>query len=264
LHLQGKGNELNYQVALEKLEQLLNGYKKKINIAGAHSTLGHEELIMLYGEVEEVITRFAGVTKVEVPSADTNFITEYPNFIAARLLSNRTFYSDEGYTQLLKVIGKVRQHAEDPGVPKVEYSFTHVIQVLRRFRECCQYLSSPLIDEGQVQGIAWIMLRSHFDRLEKEATLPRFGIKSYRPDFGIPDLRVLIESKFIGPKTNVASIQEEILGDVPGYLNEATDYDSIIVFVYDAAQQLRDSRKFIEDLKSIDGIIEVIVVPGIG
>jgi hypothetical protein len=34
--------------------------------------------------------------------------------------------------------------------------------------------------------------------------------------------------------------------------------------VYDAAQKLRDEHKFVEDLKSVDGIINVVVVPGIG
>ena len=109
-----------------------------------------------------------------------------------------------------------------------------------------------------------MILRSHFDRLDREETLPKFGAKSYKPDFGVPDLRTLIEAKFIGQKTEVSDIQEGILADVPGYVNNATNYDTIAVFVYDAAHKLRDPRKFIEDLRSIDEILDVIVVPGIG
>jgi len=41
------------------------------------------------------------------------------------------------------------------------------------------------------------------------------------------------------------------------------NYDGIIVFVYDDAQKLLDTRKFIEDLRGTDGIIDVIVIPGI-
>jgi hypothetical protein len=133
-----------------------------------------------------------------------------------------------------------------------------------QFRECCQYLVFPLQDEPAVQSVLWVILRSHFDRLEKEGTLPRFGAKSYRPDFGIPDLRVLIEAKFIGAKTEVSTIQDGIFGDIPGYLKSTPDYDAIVVFIYDAAQKLRDSRKFVEDMKAVEGIIDVIVVPGIG
>ena len=70
--------------------------------------------------------------------------------------------------------------------------------------------------------------------------------------------------KFVGEKTEVARIQEEILGDVPGYLGGSSTYTGILVFVYDAAHKLRDPRKFIEDLRSVDGILEVLVIPGIG
>ncbi len=109
----------------------------------------------------------------------------------------------------------------------------------------------------------WIMLRSRFDRLEREDTLPRFGVKQYRPDIGIPELALLVEVKFIGNATKPSDIQEEILADVPGYLQGQSKYDSIVVFVYDDAHKFRDDRKFIEDLSSVDGILDVIVIPGI-
>jgi hypothetical protein len=94
--------------------------------------------------------------------------------------------------------------------------------------------------------------------------LPRFGAMAYKPDFGVPDLATLVEVKFIGEATRVQDIQEEILADVPGYLREATGYSSLIVFVYDAAQKLRDTRRFVDDLRNVTGIIDVIVVPGVG
>jgi hypothetical protein len=108
------------------------------------------------------------------------------------------------------------------------------------------------------------MLRAHFDRLDREDTLPKFGVKGYKPDFGVPELKTLVEVKFIGERTVVAQIQEEILADIPGYLSDHARYDAIIVFVYDAAHKLRDSRKFIEDLRSVEGIVDVVVVPGVG
>ena len=37
-------------------------------------------------------------------------------------------------------------------------------------------------------------------------------------------------------------------------------YDSLAVIVFDAGQKLRDSRKFEEDLRKVDGIVDVIVV----
>ena len=144
------------------------------------------------------------------------------------------------------------------------YSAGDLIRTLVRFRECCQFISEKPRNELQVQDILWIMLRSQIDRLDREATLPRFGSKSYRPDFGVPELGIVIEVKFIGEKTRVASIQEQVLADIPGYMNDSGSYRGLVVFVYDAAHKLRDPRKFVEDIRSVKGIVDVIVVPGIG
>jgi hypothetical protein len=254
---------MNYQAALEKLEALRELVEKAYRKNGEMTKEDYNELCIRYGAVEELISRVAGVAEISVPLFHGAKPAIYPNFIEAGYLSGRTIHRHEGYTQLLKVIGKVRQLAEDPEVPQVGPSVTVLIQVLRRFRECCQYIQSPPSNEKGVQDILWISLRSHFDRLEREETLPRFGAKAYRPDFGIPDLRILVEVKFIGENTEIASIQEGILADIPGYLADASQYDGIVELVYDHAQKLRDPRRFIDDLKSVEGIIEVIVVPGI-
>jgi hypothetical protein len=115
-----------------------------------------------------------------------------------------------------------------------------------------------------VQDVLWIILRSHFDRVDREDVLPRLGAKTYRPDFGLPDLGVFVEAKFISDKTDVGAIQEEILADLPGYLRAGSTYSGILVLVYDAGHKLRDARKFIEELRLIDGILDVLVIPGVG
>jgi len=160
-------------------------------------------------------------------------------------------------------LAELQTHHDSLPVDTLEPS-SDPIRVLERFRECCHHLKDLPSEERDVQDILWIMLRSHYDDLAREETLPRFGIKNYRPDFGLPDSRLLVEVKFVGPKTQVSRIQEEILADVPGYLNSATNYDAVIVFVYDAVHLLRDCRKFIEDLKSVEGIAGVLVEPGLG
>ena len=251
---------MNYKEALKNLARFKNLADKKSNLTMTKAD--NEQLYMLYGAIEEVINRFGGVRKVEVPLG--RGIVIYNNFVEAGYLSGRTIHTHQGYTQLLKVIGKVKQLAEDPDIPQHEVSITNLIQTVRRFRECCQYIKNPPQNEKEVQDILWIMLRSQFERVEREETLRKFGTKAYRPDFGIPDLGVLIEVKFIGEKTKASSIQEEILADIPGYLNEATRYQSVIELVYDYNQQLRDPKPFVDDLRNIDGIVEVIVIPGIG
>jgi REase_DpnII-MboI len=255
---------MDYQAALAKLEALRGSMDKlRTNISSASSKQDHDELCVRYGEAEEIIEQFGGVSRVEVPMFGSTKPSVYPNFIEEGYLSGRTIHQHEGYTQLLKIMGKVRQAAAAASAFPSAPSITNLVQALGRFRECCQYIQAPPQNEREVQDILWIMLRSQYDRVDREDTLPRFGAKSYKPDFGITDLQVLVEVKFVGDKSNIASIQEEILADVPGYLNEATNFRGIMELVYDRAHKLRDPRKFIEDLRTVSGILDVIVVPGI-
>lgn len=257
---------MNFKEALKKLNKLKeNLYKlhwdNSLSIEDRDKL--REIVPILYGEIEELYTKMAGIHKVETKGG-RNTKAVYSNYLEAAVLSPWTHWLSEGYNELLKVIGKVNRLARDPSPFRDEQSVTQLIRILRRFRECCQYIKDPPSDEKAVQDIMWIMLRSQFDRLDREDTLPKFGAKNYKPDFGIPDLQVLIEAKFIGEKTTIARIQDEILSDAPAYLNQSSKYISLIVLVYDSGHKLRDSRKFIEDLKSVEGIIEVIVIPGIG
>lgn len=255
--------KMDYQIALKKLEVLRQAVEKYMAHWASAPANEHANICLLYGEVEEVIRRFGGDSKVEVPLHHDTKPAVYPNFIEAGFLSSRTIHMHEGYSQLLKIIGKVRQAAEDPVALPAPATVTSLIQALGRLRECCQYIRTPPQNEREVQDILWTMLRSQYDRVDREDMLPRFGIKSYRPDFGIPDLQTLVEVKFIGEKTEVSTIQEEIIADIPGYLNGTAKFTSIVELVYDHAHKLRDSRKFIEDLRKVEGILDVIVVPGI-
>jgi len=247
---------MNYKEALDKLERLRD------LLTGDLSREKLDQACQIYGEVEEVVTHLVGVQQIAVDIHGPKAI--YPNYIEAGYFSGRTFFRHAGYTQLQKLIGKVRQLANDPCVPAMEASTSNLIGILSRLRECCQYLERPPSNEREVQDILWIMLRSHFDRVDREDTLPRFGAKNYRPDFGIPELRQLIEVKFIGDKTSLPEIQESIIADIPGYFTGNSRFDAVIILVYDYAHKLRDPRKFIEDLRTVDEITDVLVIPGIG
>jgi aromatic ring-opening dioxygenase LigB subunit len=135
---------MDYQEAQEKLEKLLDGYKKRYIAKEQTGSTDLEELCMLYGELEEIISRFAGIEKVVVEPSSLHS-SVYSNYIEATLYSGWAHYVHQGYTQLLKVIGKVRQHAKDPTIPKIEYSITNLIQILRRFR----------LDFGQILALTW-------------------------------------------------------------------------------------------------------------
>lgn len=252
---------MDYRQALEKLERLRE-LVKKVHTGADSSLETRDEITLLYGACEPLINQIIGVGKVDVPGHH-GIVESYPNMIAAGYLSSRTMHRAAGYQELLRVVGRVRQLVESPGVPQDPSSITQLVRVLRRFRPCCQY-SKPLENEKAVQDVLWVILRAQFDRLEREVPLPRFGTKAHRPDFRVPDLLTLVEVKYIGTSTSPQSIQEEIQSDVHGYLNESSGCTGLVVFVYDAANKLCDATSFVESLRSISGIVEVIVEPGLG
>jgi hypothetical protein len=222
-----------------------------------------DAMVQTYGEVAPVFEEVVGKLSIRVPPGPSGG-SLFPNYFEAGYLSGRTFHVAQADKELLKVIGAVKARASTAGPETTERSIATVLEMLQRLRECCQYVRTPPKDERGVQDIVWIMLRARFDRLQREETLPRFGAKQYRPDFGIPELRLLIEIKFIGPTTKPGDIQDEILADSPAYLGGHTEYQQMIVLIYDAAHKLRDTRPIIEACKQLPGIVEVIVVPGIG
>ncbi|MBX7187196.1 MAG: hypothetical protein K1Y01_18790 [Vicinamibacteria bacterium] len=256
---------MNLTTALQRMEELL-GLMDEWNTKG-NEGFGRDKwdrITALYGEIEDVIHQFEGTESIKVETLRGGAPTTHKDWVSAGWLSGRTHHSHAGRTQLVKVMSKVRARLADPGAPEAPTSIDQLLRALRRFRECCPFIESPPANERQVQDIIWVMLRAQFDRLDREDTLPRFGLKSYRPDFGVPDLRTLLEVKYVGAKTDLAAIQEEILADVPGYLNSGNSYAGLVVFVYDASHKLLDSRKFVGDLRSVTGISDVVVIPGIG
>jgi hypothetical protein len=258
---------MNYQELLTKLDQMRELFYRatwEMGLSDSERRQLRYELVVQFGEIEDSYTRITGNQNVELKSSSTSGAkANFKSYLEAAILCPWGRVYDLGYNELLKVIGKIRQYQRDPAPLAIQHSLTYLSQVLRRFRECCNYWKLPLDDEKAIQDIIWIMLRSHFERLDREETLPKLGIKNYRPDFGIPDLGAAVEVKYIGQGTSIPRIQEEILADIPGYINENTLYSAIVVFIYDSVHKLRDPQRFISDLRNIDGIFDVIVVPGI-
>lgn len=250
---------MDFSKALERLNRLKDLYKED-----KLTEQEQEERGILYGELEEIITPLTEKRELEM-SVHGNEKAFFSNYVSAGLLGSRTFFRSEGYKELLMVIGKVKRYAQDPDLPKFQQSITKVVEILNQFRGCCQYLEGEKLgSEKDVQNIVWIILRSHFDHLVREETLPKFGTKSFKPDFAIPQLRLLIEVKYIGKQTRIQDIQEEITADIPGYLNGNTAYNSVIVFIYDAAHKLKHDTSLRTALsEKIEGIQDILVVPGI-
>jgi hypothetical protein len=118
-----------------------------------------------------------------------------------------------------------------------------VLHVLRQFQSCLRRwrwdvlnlknpVRWPVKSEREVQDILWLMLRSNFLDVTDEDTLPKFGHATYRADFGIPSLGVLVEVKFAREAADFKKIEKEVLEDIVPYM-KSDRYKEIVVFIYD-------------------------------
>jgi hypothetical protein len=140
---------------------------------------------------------------------------------------------------------------------------------MRRWRWDPDTLQRPIrwevTSEREVQDILWIMLRSVFDDdVIDEETLPKFGLNSYRADFGLPRLGVLIEVKYARQAEDFKKIEQEVMIDSVAYLKKTDRYREIVVFIYDASgsvQYYDTTRRTLLDLENVTDVI-IVSSPG--
>ena len=135
---------------------------------------------------------------------------------------------------------------------------------MRRWRWDSDDLSHPVRwtvrQEREVQDILWLILRSYFDDVIDEETLPKFGHASYRIDFGIPSLGVIVEVKYAFERGDFKKIEKEILQDLVPYLSPSDRYGSVIVFIYDASASVQEHDMTRQSLLTAPGVVDVIIV----
>jgi hypothetical protein len=117
----------------------------------------------------------------------------------------------------------------------------------------------PITAEREVQDILWLVLRPVFDDLVEEEALPRLGHSTYRADFGIPSLGILIEVKYVRKSTDFKEIEKEVLEDAVAYLSGITASKEIVVFIYDESASVQEHDTTASALRSIDRISDVII-----
>ncbi len=119
----------------------------------------------------------------------------------------------------------------------------------------------PITSEREVQDIVWLILRSVFDDVVDEDTLPKVGHSTYRADFGIPSLRLLVEVKYARQAGDFKDLEKEIMEDSVAYLVEAHGrYDRILVFIYDHSSSVQEHGATINALRRLPAIEDVVIV----
>ncbi|MER7925679.1 hypothetical protein ABTY96_21475 [Streptomyces sp. NPDC096057] len=118
----------------------------------------------------------------------------------------------------------------------------------------------PITSEREIQNILWLMLRPVFDDLVEEETLRRLGHSTYRADFGVPSLGLLIEVKYARKAGDFKSFEKEIYDDYIGYLSGNTSYRQMTVFIYDESSSVQEHDTTRNALLKLPDIIDVIIV----
>lgn len=92
-----------------------------------------------------------------------------------------------------------------------------------------------LIDnEYHVQSLLWTILYPIFgENLVDETVLPGYGLLQPRADFGITNLKLIIELKILREKRDFESVEEGIAGDLGIYFSELHRFNRMIAYIYD-------------------------------
>lgn len=117
----------------------------------------------------------------------------------------------------------------------------------------------PVTQEREVQDILWLILRSYFSDVVDEDALPKLGHSTYKADFGIGSLKLIIEVKFSTSKDDFKKIEKEVQEDCIPYLRDLR-YQSLIVFIYDDSASVQEHDTTRRALLELPGIIDVIIV----
>lgn len=117
----------------------------------------------------------------------------------------------------------------------------------------------PINSEREVQDILWVLLRAVFDDLVDEEPLRKVGHSSYRSDFGLPRLGVLVEVKYVRSAAEFKKVEKEVYEDSVTYLKDRGTYKKIVVFIYDASGSVQEHAMTSDVLLDLDNVIDVVI-----
>lgn len=159
----------------------------------------------------------------------------------------------------------------DASISQAVLSRSHLVTILERFEPAMHRwrwddskLQHPIrwevSSEREVQDILWLMLRPVFDDLVDEETLAKMGHASYRADFGIPSLGVLIEVKYVRKSSDFKEIEQQVMVDSVAYVSGTTTYKEIVVFIYDASASVQEHSTAAAALRRLESVSDVVIV----
>ncbi|MBQ1062005.1 hypothetical protein [Micromonospora sp. C41] len=149
-------------------------------------------------------------------------------------------------------------------------SLNHVGVLLSRFEDAMRHwrydtagerpIRWQITSEREVQDILWMMLRPVFPDLVDEETLRKIGHSTYRADFGIPSLGLLIEVKYARKASDFKEFEQQIFIDYVAYLTGNGPYRKLAVFIYDESGSVQEYGTTRRALLERPNITDVVIV----
>jgi hypothetical protein len=115
--------------------------------------------------------------------------------------------------------------------------------------------------EYHVQNLLWTVLSPIFPDLRAEENTASVAQKHPRADLCIPSLRLIVEVKFMRASAAFATIVEEVAADATLYFGAGSPYESMIVFVWDDSRRVEEHDLFIQGIRSLPRVADVVVMP---
>ncbi|GAA3041240.1 hypothetical protein [Actinokineospora globicatena] len=193
-------------------------------------------------------------------------------FLRSRLLNGLALgHADTNSAPRSALLLKAATHIVTRSVDDLILSRSHVGILLSRFEDAMRRwrydkddlqhpIRWPIRSEREVQDILWLILRPVFDDLVDEETLRKLGHSTYRADFGIPSLELLIEVKYARSAADFKKYEKEILEDYTAYLTGNEAYRKLAVFIYDESASSQEYGTTRNALLKMPNITDVIIV----
>lgn len=122
-----------------------------------------------------------------------------------------------------------------------------------------EMFDAPPSNETEVHKRIEGVLRCVFPNLKHKPQLTK-PIKNFEPNTGLPEIRTLIEYKFISNRSAAKSIADQILADTRGYISR--EWDTFIYVIYET-QRIKPESEWKQLIKECDvQNTEIIVLSG--
>jgi hypothetical protein len=136
------------------------------------------------------------------------------------------------------------------------------IRILENLPDLQTRINTAFKNEKDVQDFLFPILKSHFPELQEEDYLSKFAGTASKPDFGIENLGIAFEIKYISQRKNFKELSKEINDDSRQYFGKKSPFKTMIVLIYNGASKPTPVG-FIHDIESVDVISRVIISPRI-